>query len=184
MESSQKRSFEHLVQFYNTEEFFLESLVEYFKVGLTAGNTCIIIATKQHRTALKEQLQLLGFDIEFAELIGNYVSLDARDTLSHFMINGMPDKNSFSQVVGSLVPHLSQQNIRAFGEMVVILWEEGNREGALALEELWNDLGKVRNFSLLCSYPVKSLNVETETEPLEKICSAHSSMSSQMELSY
>lgn len=168
MISALPKSFQHTVQFYESDTILIPSIAHYFMTGLTFNETCIIIATPEHRKALRSSLGQLGLDIDLAEMCGQYIALDAADTLSHFMKDGMPHKESFLQVVGSLVPHLSARPVRAFGEMVAILWDAGNKEGALALEEFWNDLGKLRNFELLCAYEKNSV-----ANDIKRICDTH-----------
>ena len=41
----------------------------------------------------------------------------------------------------------------AFGEMVALLWAEGNHAAAIRLEELWNDLQKVAFIFTLLRLP-------------------------------
>jgi hypothetical protein len=47
--------------------------------------------------------------------------------------------------------------VRAFGEMVTVLWEEGNAVGAVELEmmgtELGREIAKISRLTLLCAYP-------------------------------
>ena len=82
------------------------------------------------------------------------VILDAEETLSKFMVGGMPDAALFKTAVGDLIDRLSRADgttrFRAYGEMVDCLWKGGNHLGALALEDLWNDLQGSNSFSLLC----------------------------------
>jgi len=40
-----------------------------------------------------------------------------------------------------------QAGLPFFGEMVAILWSEGNKVGALELERLWNDVLKDHAFA-------------------------------------
>jgi hypothetical protein len=168
--------FQHPVQFYRTEVFLLDLLTSYFREGLDNGEACIIIATKDHRDLLEERLVAAGVDLNAARPSGSYIALDAAGTLSHFMVNDMPDQARFSEVVGGLVAQagIGGRRVRAFGEMVVLLWQSGNPEGALSLEQLWNDLGKARNFSLLCSYPLQDFSRHEDSTPFTSVCSQHS----------
>ena len=183
-----ENSFEHLVQFYKNENYLTAYIADYFKAGLVAGDSCIMIATPAHREAVAHLLKSRGVDIDSHELDGKFVSLDAAATLVHFMHNNMPDAQSFSEIIGNRVPVLGRR-VRAFGEMVALLWQDGNSEGAIALEKLWNDLGKIRKFSLLCAYPEhiianglvadssvpeRSITNFYALEPFRKICSEHS----------
>ena len=76
------------------------------------------------------------------------------------MVSGSPDPRLFNQVVGSLVAQLAEggRGVRAFGEMVAILWEQGNRAAAVRLEELWNELQKTQTFALFCAYPIEGFS--------------------------
>jgi signal transduction histidine kinase/CheY-like chemotaxis protein len=64
--------------------------------------------------------------------------------------------------------------VKAFGEMVALLWSEGNYAGAVRLEELWNDLQKAHSFSLFCAYPMNALGGENLGESLHGVCNTHS----------
>jgi hypothetical protein len=50
--------------------------------------------------------------------------------------------------------------VRVFGEMVALLWADGDRNGALVLEELWNDLTRRMSFPLLCAYPARFFSTD------------------------
>jgi hypothetical protein len=50
--------------------------------------------------------------------------------------------------------------VRAYGEMVDILWQAGNRDAAIRLEEYWNELAKLQTFSLFCAYRLDPLDSE------------------------
>jgi hypothetical protein len=43
-------------------------------------------------------------------------------------------------------------NSSHLGQMVDILWREGERDAAIRLEVLWNQLAQTKAFSLLCGY--------------------------------
>ena len=46
-----------------------------------------------------------------------------------------------------------QRRIRAFGEMVAILWAQGNDGATVRLEHLWNKFSQKAQFCLFCAYP-------------------------------
>jgi hypothetical protein len=167
-------TFEHFVQFYRTDEYFLALLTDYFKQGIEAGDVCIVIATKEHLTSIKQRLELY-IDYEKAVQTKKYIPLDAQDLLSDFMEKNKPNAKKFANVIGGVVDMaiLRGNRVRAFGEMVVLLWQDGNTEGAIALEKLWNNLGKTRNFSLLCSYPLKEFDGQTSMLSVTSVCDQH-----------
>ncbi len=62
--------------------------------------------------------------------------------------------------------------MRAYGEMVDVLWQRGERDAAIRLEEFWNDLAKLQTFSLLCAYEMDPLD-PAAYHPLECVCKVH-----------
>src|SRR5947209_19372243 len=66
---------EHFVQFYETEEFLLNSLGGFISAGLAAGDACIVVATTAHRERLDERLRAEGLDVATARASGQYVAL-------------------------------------------------------------------------------------------------------------
>lgn len=167
---------EHFVQFYEIDDFLLNSLSGFVGTGLSAGEAVVVIATESHREGLEHLLQKHGLDLAGLKSSGQFVLLDAAQTLERFMVDGSPDPTKFTDVIGSLVAGVSQgrPGLRAFGEMVALLWAEGNYAAAIALEELWNGLQKSHSFSLFCAYPMNELDGEKFLEPLSGVCTSHS----------
>ena len=168
--------FDHILQIYETEKIFLDSLEGYVGTGFLAGDAVIIIATKAHTSALNKRLKHQGFDLELIESGKQYILLDCEETLSRFMINGSPDEYLFNQVVGKVIGSLNRnpgKKIRAFGEMVAVLWSQGNKEAAIELEYLWNKYFEKDEFCLFCAYPKSSLSKESNAS-IQNICQCHS----------
>jgi hypothetical protein len=61
--------------------------------------------------------------------------------------------------------------VRVYGEMVGLLWKNGNEAAAESLEAQWNQLMAVRKFSLLCGYSMDDVG---QGAGLKKICDQHS----------
>ena len=140
---------DHFVQFYEADGFLLNSLSGFIGQAITSGDAAIVVATPEHRDGLDELLQANGLDVTSAKRGGRYVSLDAADTLSKFMLDGAPEPARFNEVMGSVITGVSdgRSRIKAFGEMVALLWAEGNEPGVLELEELWNELQSEVSFA-------------------------------------
>ena len=79
------------------------------------------------------------------------------------------------RVFGGVLDEARQagSEVRAFGEMVALLWHQGNVAGAIALESLWNDLAEQQRFSLLCAYPTTGLTA-AELGDVNEVCRQHS----------
>jgi PAS domain S-box-containing protein len=166
----------HLVQFYESDAFLVEEVTRFVAAGLRAGDGVIAIATRAHRKDLDEALRAQGIDLVAAGTEGRYIALDAAETLAQVMVDGEPDAARFGNVVGGVVAHAVKRHrhVRAFGEMVALLWADGKRDAALRLEGLWNQLMRTLPFSLLCAYPVAVLRNETESASWLGIWGEHS----------
>ena len=57
--------------------------------------------------------------------------------------------------------------------MVDLLWNAGNIEGAIRLEELWNDIAARYSFNLLCAYTKASLLKHSHNAAFHRICKHH-----------
>jgi PAS domain S-box-containing protein len=169
-------SSEHFVQFYEDDTFLANSVANFLGGALGAGESAMMIATAAHREAVERLLTERGVDVVAARQRGNLVSLDAATTLAEFMEGSVPNAARFVEVVGGLVRRMTEggRRLRAFGEMVALLWAEGNKQAAIALEDLWNDLAKQRVFSLFCAYPMEKFSAEEDGNPFEHICGQHS----------
>ena len=167
---------DHFVQFYESDGFLLNSLSGFIGSAINSGLPAVVVATKAHREGLDELMRANSVDVTRALASGKYVALDAAETLSKFMVDGVPEPGRFNEVIGSVISSVTdgRSRVRAFGEMVALLWAEGNQVGALRLEELWNDLQKAHAFSLFCAYPMNAFGSEKFIEPHDGVCTVHS----------
>jgi anti-sigma regulatory factor (Ser/Thr protein kinase) len=148
------------VQFYETDAELIARAGEY----LTRSEAAVVIATEAHRTAFAETLPHRD----------DIVWLDAQGTLERLMPNGAGlDPAAFDEVVGDLIRGLAAPGrpVRAFGEMVALLWQRGDVAGALELETLWNELLTRVPFSLYCAYPSVA-----DAGDFARICHAHTAV--------
>lgn len=162
---------DHEVLFYDVDHDLVEHLAGYVQEGLSTGESCLVIATPEHRAALRVRV---GDEVlTAAARDGAYVELDAEDTLRLFLLDGVPDVVLFDGTVGQFVRDQAVRGpVRAYGEMVSLLWAQGSPRGALALEALWNQLRGSVGFSLLCAYPARDLGARGRAA----VCGTHSAL--------
>jgi CheY-like chemotaxis protein len=166
---------EHFVQFYETDAYLLDSVAAFIGKAIVAGDGALVIATQAHRNRLHRKLKARGLDLSVARAAGQYVAADAAETLSQVLVDGCPNQARFIEVIGGLVARTGKgKRLRAFGEMVALLWADGDRDGAHRLEQLWNELGEKHAFALLCAYPLSGFGKEADGAPLAEVCSRHS----------
>jgi PAS domain S-box-containing protein len=167
----------HAVQFYEDDAFLANAVAGFLSDGFGADEPAVVIATPAHRTAFRDRLENLGVDVDARCNRGELLMLDAEETLAQFMNTDSPDETRFAAVIGSVISKAAASTaharVRAYGEMVDVLWRAGQPDAAIRLEELWNDLGEVHTFSLLCAYPMANFFKESHAAQFDHICRTH-----------
>jgi hypothetical protein len=165
----------HAVRFYKDAEGLTRIVADFLAEGLAATEPAVVIATPVHLAGIDTQLRERGIDVDAATGTGGLVLLDAEATLSEFMVDGMPDGGRFRQAIIPILDRASggsaDRNIRAYGEMVDVLWKSGQSAAAIRLETLWNALANSHAFSLLCGYAMGNFYKDSA---VDDICSHHS----------
>jgi len=166
---------EHIAQFYENDAVLIDTLAGFVGGGLRAGESTIIIATPKHLQLLERHLVDTGVDLVSAILEDRYIALDAEATLASFMVNGWPDEQRFALLLEQLLERatVKKRRVRAFGEMVALLWARGETAATVRLEQLWQRVCDSRPLSLFCAYP-KAGCTKGPQASLDDICSAHS----------
>jgi hypothetical protein len=167
----------HVVQIYEDDKVFLDNLASFVWDGLKNAEAVIVIATPAHREGLAHRLRTRGLSVAYAQAKDDLIMLDAEETLSKFLIDGWPNDDMFDNVIGDLIANARRggRKVRAFGEMVALMWAEGYCGATIRLEHLWTDLCKKQGFSLFCAYPKAGLT-HNANEDIERICALHSAV--------
>jgi hypothetical protein len=175
MDSSVTPIHHHAVQFYGSEESLFTTVAGFLGEGLVTRQPAIVIATPAHRLAIEEHLCGRLIDCVQARHNGDLLMLDAEDLLGQFMIGDEPNADLFEANVGVLVKQVlsgrGRTIVRAYGEMVDVLWKHGRSEAAIKVEILWNKLADQYSFALLCGYAMG--NFYKQAKQLEDVCSLH-----------
>jgi hypothetical protein len=167
---------EHVVQIYGDDSVFIDGLEGFVGNALRNGESAIVIATAAHLHALEKRMRDRGVDVAAARAEKRYVDRLAEDTLERFMVDGWPDEEKFAQCVAELLEMArgaEHRKVRAFGEMVAILWARGRVAATMQLEILWSRFCEAQQFPLLCAYPRDGFT-RNATESIVDICRAHS----------
>ncbi len=165
----------HAVQFYGDDAQLLKTVGTFLSEGLVAGQPAIVIATPAHCTAIEQALESRLINVSAAKRLGDLVMLDAEETLATFMVDRAPVGSSFRKSIGDVIDQARRGRerapVRAYGEMVDVLWKQGKTEAAVRLEVLWNNLADSQEFSLLCGYAIG--NFYKQTDKYQEICDLH-----------
>ena len=169
---------QHIVQFYERDADLLARAGGYLIDAVRDGAVTVVIATEAHRDMFEARLRGAGVDVAAARDEGMLVWLDAAATLARFMHDGRVDRNAFFDVVGDVIRAAAATGrpVRAYGEMVALLWEAGDVMAAIELETRWNELANEITFSLYCAYRSDSVAGHDHADALAKVCHLHSSV--------
>ena len=174
----------HEAGFYSDDASLLDGFTQFVGAALKAGNSAIVVATELHRDGLLPRLQAHGLDIDAAIEQGRYISLDAADTLSSFMVKSMPDPVRFLKVAGDLIVKAAKAvkgeyaRVAACGECAPLLWAQGNAESAIRLEHLWDEIARTYGVAVLCGYPLGSFQGGMGSHIFDKLSAVHSAVHS------
>jgi hypothetical protein len=174
-EADRIQTHHHAVQFYGDESELFSTVGTFLSEGLVSSQPAIVIATPAHNDAILDALSSHLIDVARARHLGDLVMLDAEETLGTFMHNGMPDSKLFQRAIGDQIEQTvrgrGRTPLRAYGEMVDMLWRRGQTDAAIRLEVLWNELASLHTFSLLCGYAIG--NFYKEASQFEDVVRQH-----------
>lgn len=155
---------DHVVQFYGDDDELAASVGGYLAEGIRLGEGVLVVATAPHRRAFEAALADIGIDAARERDAGRLLTQDAAEMLERFLANGVVDRERFHSVASGLIRRVSADGrpVRIYAEMVAVLWDGGHVGLAIELEALWNGLGALLPFALLCAYPTR-LMTSTET---------------------
>jgi hypothetical protein len=163
----------HVVQFYGRDDELAERVTGYLLGALDHGGVAIVIASPEHRREFETRLGQAGVDLATARDDGSYLALDAGQTLRELMTADKLDSAAFDRVIGAAIRAAGAggRPVRAFGEMVALLWDDGLVNDAVQLEAMWEDLGSRHPFSLFCGYRADSAT--RDLDAFAEVCRLH-----------
>jgi MEDS: MEthanogen/methylotroph, DcmR Sensory domain len=166
---------DHSVQIYDEEPRLLDALEGFVFQGIEQDEGVILITAADHLELLEERLRQRGVSITLLKSRDQYIPLDASVCLSKFMVNDWPDEELFDQFISETLNRARGNGrvVRAFGEMVAVLWEQGHTGATVRLEHLWHSFCNREEFCLFCAYPRAGFTDNAE-DSIRKICETHS----------
>jgi anti-sigma regulatory factor (Ser/Thr protein kinase) len=167
---------EHAVHFYERDSQLAGLVGAYLIDAADTGAAAVVIATADHARLFEAELDAAGIDADSLRGRQQLLVLDAAATLEAFMPERRIDGEIFREVIGTVVRRASQHGraVRAYGEMVSLLWERGDVAAAIELETRWNDLQLELDFALLCAYRSESASEEGHLHAVAEVCRLHS----------
>jgi CheY-like chemotaxis protein len=169
----------HAVQFHSYDGRFIQGVSDFANHALRRGQVVAVVATPAVRAGIAGRLREFGWRAGELGEYGRYHAMDAEESLAGIMQGDRPDP----QRLGASVAALERMRIKAadtrdprltlIGEIAVPLLLNGNVQGALEIERLWN--GQTRGLPWLgvCCYPMACFDDPTAPQQLHEVCAEH-----------
>ena len=170
----------HLVQIYKEDDdaALVRNVSRFLSEGVKNGDAALVVANARHAQAFRKAIGPQADAIRF---------LDSVETLSRLMRDEQPDWNRFKEIIGGAVTEMRSASaaggLRAYGDMVNLLWKARQYSSAIRLEQFWNRLlsrssftrseSRIAGFSLYCAYSMDVLADNFQAAALEGILATH-----------
>ena len=169
---------DHIVQLYQDQEFLNRAVCRYARAGLANGEGVMLFPTLTHWNAFRPRLEAEGVDVHAAQERGQLTVGDADEILPRLMRGAMPDPPVFRRVFADVVAQARAggryQKVRAWGEMVNILWERGDIAASMNLEDLFDQLNKIVDIVMFCSFLMDNFDGNVHEAMLPRLGMNHS----------
>ncbi len=168
----------HIVQLYQDDDFYGEAISHFAAEGLVRGESIILVATKPHWQNISSRLRAKGLDLEALFRYGQLTLLDADDTLPKFMAGNDPDGSIFKPLAKQTIARARADGrfprVRWWGEMVNVLYVNGNPRGSSRLEEFFDEVAHEEQIAIFCSFLMDKFDPQIYDEAFGNVCRTHS----------
>jgi len=108
---------------------------------------------------------------------GRLVLLDAEQTLPKFLVGGMPEPTIFKPLAEATIERARADGrfprVRWWGEMVNLLYVDGNQNGSTRLEELFDEVAHEQSIAIFCSFLMDKYDPKIYDHAFSDVCRTH-----------
>lgn len=167
----------HIVQLYQEDRFYGEAISHFAAEGFVRGESIILVATAHNLKNISARLTAKGFDLPDLCRRGQLTVLDADQTLPKFLRGDQPHAKTFKAIARSTIEKAraggKYPRVRWWGEMVNVLYVNGNGRGSARLEELFDEVAHEENIAIFCSFLMDKFDKGIYEGPLGEVCRTH-----------
>ena len=169
---------DHIVQLYQDQQFLNRAVCRFAAGAIANGEGVILVPTAAHWEAFRPRLEAEGVDVKAAQSDGQLTVVDADELLPRFMKDSMPDAPVFlglaSDVIAKARNDSRYPKVRWWGEMVNVLWEQGNVAASMHLEDQFDRLAKHHEIAIFCSFVMDNFSSDVQSRLLPRLGQNHS----------
>jgi hypothetical protein len=168
---------DHIVQLYQDQQFLNRAVCRFAAGAIANGEGVILVPTAAHWDAFRPRLEAEGVDVKAAQAREQLTIVDADELLPRFMRDAMPDAPVFlglaANVIASARGEGRYPKVRWWGEMVNVLWEQGNVAASMSLEDQFDRLANHHEIAIFCSFVMDNFNSEVHSRLLPRLGQSH-----------
>jgi hypothetical protein len=169
---------DHIVQLYQDQQFLNRAVCRFAAGAISNGEGVILVPTAAHWEAFRPRLEAEGVNVKSAISSGQLTVVDADELLPRFMKDAMPDAPVFLGLAADVIGNARAQGkfpkVRWWGEMVNLLWEQGNVAASMSLEDQFDRLAHQHEIAIFCSFVMDNFNSEVHSRLLPRLGQNHS----------
>ncbi len=170
----------HIVQLYQDPDFYGDAIAHFAAEGFVRGESIILVATPPNGKNISARLEAKGFDVPELGRRGQLTILDADATLPKFVRNNLPDSDIFKDIARTTIQKAKAggkyPRVRWWGEMVNVLYVDGNGRGSTQLEELFDEVAHEEQIAIFCSFLMDKFDKNIYDGPLGDVCRTHANL--------
>jgi hypothetical protein len=169
---------DHIVQLYQDQQFLNRAVCRFAAGAIANGEGVILVPTAAHWEAFRPRLESEGVDVQAAQARGQLTVVDADELLPRFMRDAMPDAPVFLGLAADVIATARDEarfpKVRWWGEMVNVLWEQGNVAASMNLEDQFDRLAKHHEIAIFCSFVMDNFDSDVHSRLLPRLGQNHS----------
>lgn len=168
----------HVVQIYRDPAFQAKAVATWTGAALRDGGGAVLLCMPESAARILPELRREGFDPDALAAAGRLAILDADAVLGRCAKGGTLNVPRFRKeiqaaIAGARAAGAKGVEVRAWGELVSLLWEREDRPMAREVELIWNEIARAEGIRLLCSYRLDNLEHRTHQGLLRELCESH-----------
>ena len=165
----------HFAQFHREPESLVESVFTFLEAGLRGGSSVLIIAPPEQVDRLFKRLRDGRFHTKSLSDAGQLARLDSTKILEQLAANGTPDRAILRAAIAPTLNRLQLhgRGIRVYSELANTLWQKGDTDAAICVEEFWNTRAESRPFSVYCGFTMDTQSEQSYAGPVEELGRTH-----------
>jgi len=166
----------HFAQFHRDATTLTDAAFVFLESGLRHGKSLLIVAPPQRVEQLFDRLSTGKLHPQSLMDSGQLAVMDSTPIIEQLVPDGGTQWARFRGMLAPVLARLAPRGrgTRIYGEITNALWQAGETDAAIRLEDLWNALAAAHSFSLFCGYTIDTQCEHAYAAPLEELGRTHS----------